>query len=61
MSYGILVCSKVMQASKADDLKGLTRRHRGTQNNILSKRRPVLFSSAERVATLGLGLRAISR
>jgi Domain of unknown function (DUF892) len=31
MSHGILVCSEVVQARKANDLKGLPRSHRGTQ------------------------------
>jgi hypothetical protein len=60
MDDSILVGGEVMQAGKTDGLKGLARRHCGMENDLICEGRPVLVGSAERIAALGLGLRAVA-
>src|ERR1700730_12500768 len=54
MGHGILVCGEVVQAGKADDLKGLARSHGAMQDDVVPESRQVLFASTECVTALGL-------
>jgi hypothetical protein len=59
LGHGILVCGEVVQARKADDLKSLACSHAATQNDVVLKNRPRVFTSTERVTALSLSFVAV--
>jgi len=60
MDNRILVGGEVVQARKSDGLEGLTYWHCRMENDLVREDRPVLFAGNERIAPLGLGLRAVA-
>src|SRR5262249_35505328 len=59
MGHGIPVCGKVVQAGKADDLKGLTCSHCRAQGDLVPKDRSVIFTTPNPETPPALGFRPL--